>query len=103
MPSTVPRCFSNSSLTQALANMERPRRPGFNEKGFPIRVLGNYFGVQLRLMEAHHYDVAIVGLKAGLGAPSALTAICHCLVITAVRTRCTTRGGKSGGKVLFVV
>lgn len=53
---------------QALANMERPRRPGFNAQGFPIRVLGNYFGVQLRLLEAHHYDVAIVGLKAGLGA-----------------------------------
>ena len=55
--------------------MERPRRPGFNAQGFPIRVLGNYFGVQLRLQEAHHYDVAIVGLKAGLGERIRLTAM----------------------------
>jgi hypothetical protein len=33
-----------------------------------MRVLANYFAVKLNLTEAHHYDVAIVGLKAGPGA-----------------------------------
>ena len=46
-----------------LANLPRPRRPGFNSAGRPVKVLVNYFGVKLNLTEAHHYDVAIVGLK----------------------------------------
>ena len=34
-----------------------------------MRVVANYFAVKLNLTEAQHYDVAIVGLKAGPGAP----------------------------------
>lgn len=56
-----------------LANLARPRRPGFNSTGRPVKVLANYFGVKLNLTEAHHYDVAIVGLKQPRGgAPQTL-------------------------------
>ena len=59
-------------------NLERPRRPGFNTQGRPMRVLANYFAVKLSLMEVHHYDVAIVGLKSGPGASCVPFSQCRC-------------------------
>ena len=57
--------------------MGRPRRPGFNTTGRAVRVLANYFGVKLNLREAHHYDVAIVGLKQPRGGAYWITLVVH--------------------------